>query len=173
MAVAGEVTWHGWAHPYSWSVTTSVSLRGLELWWNNPQKWVETKRLRHVPRYRCQHASGACQSHFRPVQSLREALQNYTELSRSNPPFLTLHFSEKYLTSTPRPLRVWPILPPLGHILSVPSRSFGWHGSVRWSCKTIALGSHCRCHGHFHLQTCSICCHWLAQSESLLDSLQF
>jgi hypothetical protein len=29
MAVAGEVTFHGQAHPYSWSVTI-VSLSGLE-----------------------------------------------------------------------------------------------------------------------------------------------
>ncbi len=29
MAVAGEVTWHGRAHPYSWSITI-VSLRSKE-----------------------------------------------------------------------------------------------------------------------------------------------
>jgi hypothetical protein len=82
------------------------------------QKWVETKLLRHVPRYTCQHKSGTCQSHFHLVQSLRKASRNYTELSRSTPPFLTLCFPEKDLTSTLRLLQVWPILPLLRHILS-------------------------------------------------------
>jgi hypothetical protein len=45
-------------------------------------------------------------------------MQNYTEFSRSTLPFLALCFCEKDLLSTPRLLRVWPILPPLGHILS-------------------------------------------------------
>ncbi len=140
-------------NPYSWSVTI-VSLSGLKKLWNKPQKWVKTKLLRHVPQYRCQHVSGACQSHFRPIQSLREASWNYTELSRSTLPFLALRFCEKDLPLTPRLLWVWPILPPLGHILSVPSMLFGWHGSVKWSCKSIALGSHRRCHGQLHLQAC-------------------
>jgi hypothetical protein len=74
---------------------------------------------------RCQHASGACQSHSHPVLSLREALQNYVELSQSTPPFLALCFHEKDLTPTPRLLQVWPILPPLGHILLTPQGHFG------------------------------------------------
>ncbi len=49
MAVAGEVTQHGWAHPYSWSITI-VSQRSKEKVRNEPQKWVETKLLRHAPR---------------------------------------------------------------------------------------------------------------------------
>jgi hypothetical protein len=67
----------------------------------------------------CQHMSGACQSHSHPVLSLREASRKYVELSPSTPPFLTLQFHEKDLTPTPNLLRIWPILPPLGHILSV------------------------------------------------------
>jgi hypothetical protein len=67
----------------------------------------------------CQHVSGACPSHSRPVLSLSEASWKYAELSHSTPPFLTLCFHKKDLLLTPRLLRVWPILPPLGHILSV------------------------------------------------------
>jgi hypothetical protein len=67
---------------------------------------------------RCQHASGACQSHSCPVLSLHEALWNYAELSHSTPPFLALRFHEKDLPPTPRLLQVRPILPPLRHILS-------------------------------------------------------
>ncbi len=68
---------------------------------------------------RCQHASGACQSHFCPLLSLCEVSQNYAELSHSTPPFLALCFHEKDLLPTPRLLWVRPILPPLGHILSI------------------------------------------------------
>jgi hypothetical protein len=68
---------------------------------------------------RCQHASGTCQSHSRPVLSLREALRKYVELSPSTPPFLTLPFHEKDLTPTPNLLRIWSILPLLRHILSL------------------------------------------------------
>jgi hypothetical protein len=64
------------------------------------------------------HVSGACQSHSCPVLSLREASWKYVELSHSTPPFLTLRFHEKDILPTPRLLRVRPILPPLGHILS-------------------------------------------------------
>jgi hypothetical protein len=64
------------------------------------------------------HMSGTCQSHFRPVQSLCKALRNYTDLSRSTPPFLTLRFPKKGLTPTLRLLRGLPIFPLLGHILS-------------------------------------------------------
>jgi hypothetical protein len=40
-------------------------------------------------------------------------------------PFLALHFHEKDLPPTPRLLRVWLILPPLGHILSIPKNIQG------------------------------------------------
>jgi hypothetical protein len=66
----------------------------------------------------CQHASGACQSHSHPVLSLCEASQKYVELSPSTPPFLKLQFQEKDLTPTPNLLQIWPIILPLGHILS-------------------------------------------------------
>ncbi len=66
----------------------------------------------------CQHASGTCQSNTRPVLSLHEASRKCIELSPSTPPFLTLQFHEKDLMSTPNLLRIRPILPPLGHILS-------------------------------------------------------
>jgi hypothetical protein len=66
--------------------------------------------------------SGTCQSHPRPVLHLREALQNYMELSYSTPPFLVLCFHEKDLPPTPMLLQVWLILPPLGHILSEDGR---------------------------------------------------
>jgi hypothetical protein len=67
----------------------------------------------------CQHASGACQSHSRPGLSLREASWKYVELSPSTLLFLTLQFHEKDLTPTPNLLQIWPMLPPLGHILSL------------------------------------------------------
>ncbi len=54
----------------------------------------------------CQHASGVCQSHSRPVLNLREASQKYVELSLSTPPFLTLRFYKKDLTLTPNLLRI-------------------------------------------------------------------
>jgi hypothetical protein len=66
----------------------------------------------------CQHASGTCQSHFRTVLSLREAPRKYIELFPNPPPFLTLQFHEKDLTLTPNLLRIQPIPPLLGHILS-------------------------------------------------------
>jgi hypothetical protein len=66
----------------------------------------------------CQLASGAYQSHSRPVLSLREASWKYVELSPSTPLFLTLRFHEKGLSPTPNLLQIRPILPPLGHILS-------------------------------------------------------
>ncbi len=67
---------------------------------------------------KCQHVSSTCQSHSRPVLSLREALRKYAELSHSTLPFLRLHFHEKDLSPTPRLLQVRLIFPPLGHILS-------------------------------------------------------
>ena len=67
----------------------------------------------------CQHASGMCQSHFCLVVSLRKVPRKYVELSPNTPPFLTLRFHEKDLTPTPNLLQIRPILPPLGHILSV------------------------------------------------------
>jgi hypothetical protein len=54
---------------------------------------------------RCQHASGTCQSHFRPVLCLREASRNYAELSHSTLPFLALCFYEKDLLPTPKLLK--------------------------------------------------------------------
>jgi hypothetical protein len=67
---------------------------------------------------KCQHASGACQSHSRLVLSLREASRKYAELSHSTPLFLRLRFHKKDLLLTSRLLQVRLILPPLGHILS-------------------------------------------------------
>ncbi len=52
-----------------------------------------------------------------PGANLREASQNYTELSHSNST-ISDNFSKKDLTLTPRPLQIRPILPLLGHILS-------------------------------------------------------
>jgi hypothetical protein len=59
-----------------------------------------------------------CQSHFRPVLSLHEASRKYIELSPNTLQFLTLQFHEKDLTLTLNLLRIWPILPLLGRILS-------------------------------------------------------
>ncbi len=156
MAVTREVTQHGQAHPYSWSITI-VSLRSKKVR-NEPQKWVETKLLRHVPHCHALARIRRVPVPFPAVLSLREASQKYVELSPSTPPFLTLQFHEKDLTPTPNLLRIRPILPPLGHILSAPSRSFGWHGLVGWSCKPT-VGSRCRCHGQPHLQACGILHH--------------
>ncbi len=127
LAVAGAITWHGWAHPYSWLITI-ISLRSKESEESHRSKW-KTKLLSMFLAFTCQHTSGACQSHSRPVLNLREASRKYIELSPSTPPFLTLRFYEKDLTPTPKStpnLRL--ILPPLGHIFSVPSRAFGWLG---------------------------------------------
>jgi hypothetical protein len=49
---------------------------------------------------RCQHASGACQSHSCPVLSLCEALQKYADISHSTPSFLALCLQEKNLLPT-------------------------------------------------------------------------
>ncbi len=136
MTVARQVTQHGQAHPYSWLVTID-SLSGLE------------KVMKQTTEVSGNQTTGGmllgthiitCQSHFCPVKSLCEALCNYMELSCSTPLFLTLCFSEKNLMLTPRLLQVWPILPPLGHVLSVPPRSFWWHGSVRWFCQVYCFG---------------------------------
>jgi hypothetical protein len=54
----------------------------------------------------CQHVSGACQSHFRPVLNLRETSWKYVELSPSTPLFLTLRFYKKDLMPTPNLLRI-------------------------------------------------------------------
>jgi hypothetical protein len=88
LAVAGEVTRHGQAHPYSWSITI-VSLRSKESEECHRSKW-KTKLLSMFLAVTCQQASGACQSHTLPVLNLREALQKYVELSPSTLPFLTL-----------------------------------------------------------------------------------
>jgi hypothetical protein len=60
----------------------------------------------------------ACASPVPAQYYLREASQNKAELSHSTLPFLALRFHEKDQPLTPRLLRVWPILPLLGHILS-------------------------------------------------------
>ncbi len=104
MAVAGEVTQNGRAHPYSWLITI-VSLRSKESEESHRSEW-KTKLLSMFLAVTCQHASGACQSHSRPVLNLREALRKYTELSTSTPPFLTLQFYEKDLTPTPNLLQI-------------------------------------------------------------------
>ncbi len=104
MAMAGEVTRHGRAHPYSWLITI-VSLGSKESEECHRSKW-KTKLLSMFLAVTCQHASGACQSHSRPVLNLREASQKYVELSPSTPPFLTLRFYEKDLTPTPNLLRI-------------------------------------------------------------------
>ncbi len=104
MAVAGEVTRHGQAHPYSWSITI-VSLGSKESGESHRSKW-KTKLLSMFLAVTYQHASGACQSHSRPVLNLCEASRKYVELSPSTPPFLTLQFYKKDLTPTPNLLRI-------------------------------------------------------------------
>jgi hypothetical protein len=79
LAVAGEVTRHGRAHPYSWSITI-VSLRSKESEESHRSEW-KTKLLGMLLAVTCQHASGACQSHSCPVLNLREASRKYVELS--------------------------------------------------------------------------------------------
>ncbi len=137
MAVAGEVTWHGRAHPSSWSISI-VSLRSKESE-GGATEVSKTKLLSHVPPCRV----SACVRHV-PVPFLpgtkstwgpaevRWTFSQYSAVSDT-----PIH--EKDLTPTPNLLRIRPIPPPLGHILSVPSRSFGWHGSVGWSCKPTVL----------------------------------
>ncbi len=100
LAVAGEVTRHGRAHPYSWSI--SIVSESEEC---HRSEW-KTKLLSVFLAVTCQHASGTCQSHSRPVLNLREASQKYVELSPSTPPFLTLRLYEKDLTLTPNLLRI-------------------------------------------------------------------
>jgi hypothetical protein len=104
LAVAGEVTRHGRAHPYSWSITI-VSLGSKESEESHRSKW-KTKLLSMFLTVTCQHASGACQSHSCPVLNLREASRKYVGLSPSTPPFLTLQFYEKDLTPTPNILQI-------------------------------------------------------------------
>jgi hypothetical protein len=104
LAVAGEVTRHGRAHPYSWSITI-VRLRSKESEESHRSEW-KTELLGMFLAVTCQHASGACQSHSHPVLNLCEALRKYVELSPSTPPFLTLRFYEKDLTPTPNLLRI-------------------------------------------------------------------
>ncbi len=104
MAVAGEVIQHGQAQPYSWLITI-VSLGSKESEKSHRSEW-KTELLGMFLAVTCQHASDSCQSHSRPVLSLREAPRKYTELSPSTPPFLTLRFYEKDLTPTPNLLRI-------------------------------------------------------------------
>ncbi len=98
MAVAGEVTRHGRAHPYS-GLITIVSLGSKESEESHRSKW-KTKLLSMFLAVMSQHASGTCQSHSHPVLNLHEASRKYIELSPSTPPFLTLQFYEKDLTPT-------------------------------------------------------------------------
>jgi hypothetical protein len=102
LAVAREVTQHGRAHPYSWLITI-VSLRSKESEESHRSKW-KTELLSMFLAVRCQHASGACQSHSRLVLNLLEASRKY--VSPSPPPFLTLRFYEKDLTPTLNLLRI-------------------------------------------------------------------
>ncbi len=104
LAMAGEVTWHGRAHPYSWSITI-VSLRSMESEESHRSKW-KTKLLGMFLTVTCQHVSGACQSHSCLVLNLCEASRKYVELSPSTPLFLTLRFYEKDLMPTPNLLRI-------------------------------------------------------------------
>ncbi len=104
LAVAGEVTQHGRAHPYSWSITI-ISLRSKESEESQRSEW-KTELLGMFLAVTCQHASGACQSHSRPVLNLREASRKYVELSPSTSPFLTLRFYEKDLMPTPNLLQI-------------------------------------------------------------------
>jgi hypothetical protein len=104
LAVAGEVTQHGRAHPYSWLITI-VSLGSKESEESHGSEW-KTELLSMFLTVTCQHASGVCQSHSRPVLNLREALRKYIELSPSTLLFLTLRFYEKDLTPTPNLLRI-------------------------------------------------------------------
>jgi hypothetical protein len=104
LAVAGEVTQHGRAHPYSWSITI-VSLRSKESEESHRSEW-KTELLSMFLAVTCQHPSGTCQSQSRPVLNLREASRKYVELSPSTPPFLTLQFYKKDLTPTPNLLRI-------------------------------------------------------------------
>ncbi len=104
LAVAGEVTRHGRAHPYSWSITI-VSLRSKESEECHRSEW-NIELLSMFLTVTCQHASGTCQSHSRPVLNLREASRKYVELSPSTLPFLTLQFYEKDLTPTSNLLQI-------------------------------------------------------------------
>ncbi len=105
MVVAGEVTRHGRAHPYSWLITI-VSLRSKKSEECHRSKW-KTKLLSMFLAVSCQHRSGTCQSHSHPVLKLCEASRKYIELSPSTLPFLTLQFYEKDLTPTPNLLQIY------------------------------------------------------------------
>ncbi len=104
LALAGEVTRHGRAHPYSWLITI-VSLGSKESEESHRSEW-KTELLSMFLAVTCQHASGMCQSYSRPVLNLREALWKYVELSPSTLPFLTLRFYEKDLMPTPNLLQI-------------------------------------------------------------------
>ncbi len=102
--MAGEVTLHGRAHPYSWLINI-VSLRSMESEECHRSEW-KTKLLSMFLAVTCQHTSGVCQSHSRPVLHLCEALQKYVELSPSTPLFLTIRFYKKDLTPTSNLLQI-------------------------------------------------------------------
>ncbi len=154
-------------------------LRSKESEESHRSKW-KTKLLGMFLAVTCQHASGACQSHSRPVLNLREALQKYVELSPTTPPFLTLQFYEKDLTPTPNLLQISGRYSLRSGIFDTPSaRAYLFSplkvipvtGSVGQSCKPT-VGSHRRCHGQLLLQACGVWRHWWSWSRSLLDYLQ-
>ncbi len=162
LAVAGQVTQHGQAHPYSWSITI-VSLRSKKSEESHRSEW-KTELLSMFLAVTCQHASGAFQSHSRPVLNLREASRKYVELSPSTLPFLTLRFYEKDLTPTPNLLRISGRYSLCSGVFDTPfARAYLFSplkviwvtGSVGWSCKPT-VGSHRRCHGQLLLQACGV-----------------
>jgi hypothetical protein len=120
------------------------------------------------------HVAGTCQSQIRPVQSLRQALQIFMELSCSTPPFLTLCFyqerSDVDYEATPSLTNT-----PSARVYSFSPLKVIW---VTWVSRVILsglllLGSHRRYHGQLHLQACGVWHHWSFWSESLLGSLWF
>ncbi len=98
----GHSTWL--SPPLSWSITI-VSLGSKESEKSHRSGW-KTKLLSMFLAVMCQHASGACRSHSRPVLNLCEASRKYLELSPSTPPFLTLQFYKIDLTPTPNLLQI-------------------------------------------------------------------
>ncbi len=163
--MAREVTWRGRAHPYSWPIII-VSLGSKDSEESHRSEW-KTKLLSMFLAVTCQHVSGACQSHSRPVINLCEASRKYIELSPSTPPFLTLRFYEKDLTLTPNLLQISGRYSLRLGIFDTPfARAYIFSplkviwvtGSVGWSCKPT-VGSHRRCHGQPLLQACGVWCH--------------
>jgi hypothetical protein len=101
----------------------------------------------------CQHASGACQSHSRPVLNLREASRKYVELSPSTPPFLTLQFYKKELTLTPNLLQISGRYSLRLGIFDTPSaRAYSFSCSKMDNVQTLARACLCipGCAGHIN-----------------------